>query len=152
MTPYYEEKGITIYHGDCREILPSLPKVDLVLTDPPYGIGLRNGDVDGHRSSRWATVKGDDSTESGDCLVRWAEGLSLPLIVFASPWRPWRIGMEVSHCSGRHSIAYLRQTVIANNETDHRLWEQRRSDPRSVYGQRHNIASSERFRPQGNRH
>lgn len=38
MTPYYDEGGITIYHGDCREILPLLPKVDLVLTDPPYGI------------------------------------------------------------------------------------------------------------------
>jgi hypothetical protein len=36
MKPYYEENGIVIYHGDCREILPSLPKVDLVLTDPPY--------------------------------------------------------------------------------------------------------------------
>lgn len=40
MQPYYEENGITIYHGDCREILPCLPKVDLVLTDPPYGIDL----------------------------------------------------------------------------------------------------------------
>lgn len=30
--------GITLIHGDCREILPLLPKVDLVLTDPPYGI------------------------------------------------------------------------------------------------------------------
>ena len=39
MKPYYEENGITIYLGDCREILPTLPKVDLVLTDPPYGIG-----------------------------------------------------------------------------------------------------------------
>jgi DNA modification methylase len=39
MTPYYEEEGITIYHGDCREILPQLEPVDLVLTDPPYGIG-----------------------------------------------------------------------------------------------------------------
>ena len=38
MKPYYEEKGITIYHGDCREILPTLEPVDLVLTDPPYGI------------------------------------------------------------------------------------------------------------------
>ena len=38
--PYYEEPGITIYHGDCREILPQLPKVDLMLTDPPYNIGL----------------------------------------------------------------------------------------------------------------
>ncbi|MEN6535586.1 MAG: DNA methyltransferase [Bryobacteraceae bacterium] len=36
MTPYYQQDGIEIYHGDCREILPTLPKVDLVLTDPPY--------------------------------------------------------------------------------------------------------------------
>jgi site-specific DNA-methyltransferase (adenine-specific) len=36
--PYYDHDGITIYHGDCRDILPHLPKVDLVLTDPPYGI------------------------------------------------------------------------------------------------------------------
>lgn len=34
--PYYEHAGITIYHGDCREILPTLAPVDLVLTDPPY--------------------------------------------------------------------------------------------------------------------
>lgn len=39
MKPYYQEAGIIIYNCDCREILPSLPKVDLVLTDPPYGIG-----------------------------------------------------------------------------------------------------------------
>lgn len=36
MKPYYSENGITIYQGDCREVLPSLPVVDLVLTDPPY--------------------------------------------------------------------------------------------------------------------
>jgi site-specific DNA-methyltransferase (adenine-specific) len=36
--PYYEHAGIIIYHGDCREIMPQLGKVDLVLTDPPYGI------------------------------------------------------------------------------------------------------------------
>jgi len=30
----------TLYLGDCRDILPTLPKVDLVLTDPPYGIGI----------------------------------------------------------------------------------------------------------------
>jgi site-specific DNA-methyltransferase (adenine-specific) len=34
--PYYEHGGITIYHGDCREVLPTLPPCDLVLTDPPY--------------------------------------------------------------------------------------------------------------------
>jgi len=36
MKPYYEQDGITIYHGDCREIVTTLPTVDLVLTDPPY--------------------------------------------------------------------------------------------------------------------
>ena len=41
--PYYDCDGITIYHADCRDILPLLPKVDLVLTDPPYGIGFRYG-------------------------------------------------------------------------------------------------------------
>ena len=36
--PYYQHQGITIYHGDCREILPELGRFDLLLTDPPYGI------------------------------------------------------------------------------------------------------------------
>jgi len=36
--PYYQDKYATIYHGDCLELLPEMPKVDLVLTDPPYGI------------------------------------------------------------------------------------------------------------------
>lgn len=40
MTPFYEDGAVTIYHGDCREILPELDRVDLLLTDPPYGIGL----------------------------------------------------------------------------------------------------------------
>lgn len=41
MRPYYSEAGIEIYHGDCREVIPALPVPDLVLTDPPYGIGDR---------------------------------------------------------------------------------------------------------------
>ena len=44
--PYYDEGGITIYCGDCREILPHLPNVDLVLTDPPYNVGLNYCDGD----------------------------------------------------------------------------------------------------------
>jgi len=42
MKPYYQDSYVTIYHGDCREILPELPKVDLVLTDPPYGINYQS--------------------------------------------------------------------------------------------------------------
>ena len=39
MQPYYEHAGITIYHGDCREILPTLT-ADALVTDPPYGVNL----------------------------------------------------------------------------------------------------------------
>ena len=35
--PYYQDSHVTIYNADCREILPLLDPVDLVLTDPPYG-------------------------------------------------------------------------------------------------------------------
>jgi site-specific DNA-methyltransferase (adenine-specific) len=39
MEPYYDEDGITIYHGDCLEVLPALSGVDLVVTSPPYNLG-----------------------------------------------------------------------------------------------------------------
>lgn len=39
--PYYDEGGITIYHGDCRELLPELGTFDLELTDPPYGLAVQ---------------------------------------------------------------------------------------------------------------
>ena len=38
MKPYFEDEDVAIYHGDCRELLPAMARVDLVLTDPPYGI------------------------------------------------------------------------------------------------------------------
>ena len=41
MKPYYETPLGKLYHGDCLEIMPHLEPVDLVLTDPPYGIGKR---------------------------------------------------------------------------------------------------------------
>jgi site-specific DNA-methyltransferase (adenine-specific) len=56
LTPYYEQDGITIYHGDCREILPTLPSesVDIVWTDPPYGHNNNNGDL----IHRWEAALG----------------------------------------------------------------------------------------------
>jgi site-specific DNA-methyltransferase (adenine-specific) len=38
MKPYFDDGQITIYHGDCVDVLPTLAPVDLVLTDPPYGV------------------------------------------------------------------------------------------------------------------
>jgi hypothetical protein len=41
MKPYYQDSAVTIYHGDCRDVLPIIPDVDLSLTSPPYNISLR---------------------------------------------------------------------------------------------------------------
>ena len=38
--PYYADAAVTLYHGDCREIMPALPVADLIVTDPPYGLSL----------------------------------------------------------------------------------------------------------------
>jgi len=75
LKPYYadEAAGIYIIHGDCREILPHLPRVELVLTDPPYGVQLNvktqssargrhtcKG-FQGHEMTKdWIEIKGDD--------------------------------------------------------------------------------------------
>lgn len=52
MKPYYQHQGITIYHGDCENVLPELflitGEFDLVLTDPPYGI-LEHGSASTRR-------------------------------------------------------------------------------------------------------
>jgi site-specific DNA-methyltransferase (adenine-specific) len=43
MTPYYDENGITIYHGKAELVVPQLEPVDVLVTDPPYGIGADVG-------------------------------------------------------------------------------------------------------------
>src|SRR5690606_10116379 len=39
LKPYYDQDGITIYHGDARDILPRL-SADVLVTDPPYGVNF----------------------------------------------------------------------------------------------------------------
>jgi len=60
--PYYEGSGITIYHADCRQVLPFLPRFDLLLTDPPYGIGAGKMNLGMWRTSRMEKGDWDKST------------------------------------------------------------------------------------------
>ncbi len=40
MKPYYEDESVQIYHGDCREVLPTLEPMDVLISDPDYGVGI----------------------------------------------------------------------------------------------------------------
>lgn len=78
-----------LINADCMDVLPRDVSQINIVTDPPYGISLRNGDVDGHRSPRSFDVIGDESMESGKLLLEWAESRGIPTIAFSSPWKPW---------------------------------------------------------------
>ena len=58
MKPYYEDTraGITIYHGDCREVLPALgaASVDMVFADPPFNVGKKYGAAKDNRIDYYA--------------------------------------------------------------------------------------------------
>jgi site-specific DNA-methyltransferase (adenine-specific)/modification methylase len=73
-------EGVTLYLGDCREILPTLGPVDAVVTDPPYGIGFepntrstRANDVYARGSFRtdFEQIKGDDQPFDPTHLLKW---------------------------------------------------------------------------------
>lgn len=51
--PYYQDDLITLYHGDCRDILPTVEaqSVDVMFTDPPYGHNNNNGDLIRNRNA-----------------------------------------------------------------------------------------------------
>ena len=66
-----------LYLGDCREILPHLPKVDLVLTDPPYGIGIAANPVrQMHEKLDWDAMAPekeliDAAVNAGKTAILW---------------------------------------------------------------------------------
>ena len=74
MKPYYGKGGITIYHGDCREILPHVGPVDAVVTDPPYGIEDSAAFVRRGGSEVCGGAEGWNRAVDG-----WEEAASLPL-------------------------------------------------------------------------
>jgi DNA modification methylase len=63
-------EGVTLYCGDCREILPSLGRVDAVVTDPPYGVAFSSGWNNKFKDIR---IANDATPELRDWLVDWLD-------------------------------------------------------------------------------
>lgn len=73
----------TLYLGDCREILPTLGKVDAVVTDPPYGIGIT-------KSNRLAVSRGmgGKSWDDEAADISWLLPMDVPSIVWGGNYFP----------------------------------------------------------------
>ena len=59
--PYYSDDHVTIYHGDCLDVLPTLGQVELVVTDPPYVIGAVSAGNMASKSGGWADMMNSSS-------------------------------------------------------------------------------------------
>jgi len=86
MTPYYSDDSVTIYHGDCREIDAWLA-ADVLVTDPPYGIGWRRGANTGHLVKAHGGILNDGDTSVRDEALALAS--DLPAAVFGSFYAPF---------------------------------------------------------------
>jgi DNA modification methylase len=74
--PYYQDGAVTIYHGDCREILPGL-EFDVMVTDPPYGISHSSqGGPDGPASWGSDMICGDEDVSARDWAIEIMAGKS----------------------------------------------------------------------------
>jgi site-specific DNA-methyltransferase (adenine-specific) len=96
MKPYFETDLGVLYHGDCLEIMPQLEPVDLVLTDPPYGVGFVKKTSDYRQSNNFdngeslrASELYRDTPEHVRELIKNAIPLALSLsdraIIFSGP-------------------------------------------------------------------
>lgn len=80
-------EGVTLYLGDCREILPTLPKVDAVVTDPPYG-AITHAGARSLKSLDRTTID-FESISSGDLvhLCRTLVDLANRWVIMTCEWR-----------------------------------------------------------------
>lgn len=84
-TPYYDDGVVQLWHGDCRELTAWL-EADVLVTDPPYGIGWKKGENKAAGSRRHAGIVNDHDTSVRDAaLAMWAPRPAAVWGAFAAP-------------------------------------------------------------------
>lgn len=99
LTPYYDHAGITLYHADCRDVLPYLGP-GLIIGDPPYGVKEQTNRAERGRSNEAASydlppVIGDDQPFDPRWLltyprlILWGANHYADRLPPSSAWRIW---------------------------------------------------------------
>jgi DNA modification methylase len=137
--PFYDRDGITIYCGDNRKILPLLEDFDLLLTDPPYGLGERlKGGTKGEWSKGFETAPEWDTMTAPEWMVQLAIEKSRWAILWggnyyqlppARGWLGWDKMQE--HSSGHYELAWT------NLEIPTRMYRKSRVEAYSRMGKVH---------------
>lgn len=112
---YFKDDSVLIYNADCREILPQLPdkSVDLVLTDPPYGIGKDgqkqstggHGGRKGYDFMGWDGCRPDKDifdlirAKSNEQII-WGGNYFADLLPPTSKWLVWDKGQRINQSDG----------------------------------------------------
>ena len=103
----------TLYLGDCRDILPTLPKVDAIITDPPYGIG-KDGQVrttGGNGGRKAYDFKGWDAERPTkdvfdallsvtDQIIIWGGNYFADMLPATGKWLVWDKGQRINQSDG----------------------------------------------------
>ena len=103
----------TLYLGDCRDILPTLPKVDAVITDPPYGIDKdgQKRTTGGHGGRKAYEFLGWDAErpepevfdlilQAADASVIWGGNYFADLLPPTMRWLVWDKGQRINQSDG----------------------------------------------------
>lgn len=98
-SPDYQRDGITLYCGDCLEILPEIGAVDAVVTDPPYGLGDKLGPRKRSDPNHWARHFNAGAPE-WDTLQPSPEAIALvsTFANFAIIWGGQFFGLSPARC------------------------------------------------------
>ncbi len=102
MTPYYEADGITLYHGDCREILPLLT-ADLVFADPPYGVD--KAAWDGAFPTEWLPLAAEAAKQAMLVTPGIVNLLSMPREIGSHRYR-WTLSVRIVNAIVRSAVGF----------------------------------------------